>query len=246
MSPGAPAEGELMRLLTVDAETMVAAPALAGIARWNDAPRPRLCLAGCSVGDVVRVREDMDDRLARDLVALVRAEPPWADPDVEPQCIEAVLDLLAPGAVVTANILYSLRHDLAYAAGARMICGDTAEGEALLARLERQGMPRALLDAGFLSVGDFWDPWCAALVGEEIAAMAFAACLGERGAEVGVYTFPGFRSQGLAAAVTARWSRLDSLAGRDLFYSTSSANLSSQRVAERLDLPRLGVRLAIG
>jgi hypothetical protein len=50
----------------------------------------------------------------------------------------------------------------------------------------------------------------------------------------------------LAAAVTAGWSRLDSLAGRDLFYSTSTANRSSQRVAERLGLPRLGARLAIG
>jgi len=76
--------------------------------------------------------------------------------------------------------------------------------------------------------------------GEEIAAIAIAARLGEKGAEVGVYTFSNFRGRGLAAAVTASWSAMRSLDGRALFYSTSRSNRSSQRVAARLGLRLIG------
>ncbi len=107
-------------------------------------------------------------------------------------------------------------------------------------------MPPALHEAGFKSIADLWEPWCVAVEGEEVAAIAFAARLGVIGAEIGVYTFPGFRSRGFAAAVTAEWSSIPSLDGRALFYSTSRSNRSSQRVAARLGLRIIGASVGIG
>jgi predicted GNAT family acetyltransferase len=85
-----------------------------------------------------------------------------------------------------------------------------------------------------------------ALAGDDIAALAFAARLGERGAEIGVVTLPQFRGRGFAAAATAAWSALPMLQDRALFYSTHRDNLSSQRVIARLGLPFLGVSMRLG
>ena len=84
-------------------------------------------------------------------------------------------------------------------------------------------MPRHVVDAGFANVRDFWTPWCVALDGGVIAAVAFAARLGARGAEVGVHTFPDWRSRGPAAAVMAKWTYHPELASRELFIFTLHA-----------------------
>jgi predicted GNAT family acetyltransferase len=106
-------------------------------------------------------------------------------------------------------------------------------------------MPLHLVEAGFATLEDFWAPWCAATVDGVIAALCFAARIGPRGLEAGVYTFAAFRGQGLAAAVTAAWSSLPELADKALFYSTSLDNHSSQRVAKRLGLRRFAISLAL-
>jgi hypothetical protein len=49
----------------------------------------------------------------------------------------------------------------------------------------------------------------------------------------------------LAAAVTAKWSSHPELASRELFYSTTVANTSSQRVAARLGLQHLAIGLSV-
>jgi len=61
-----------------------------------------------------------------------------------------------------------------------------------------------------------------------------------RAAECGVWTLPGFRGRGYAAAVTAAWAALLRPSGRYLFYSTDADNHSSQGVARRLNLHPLG------
>jgi hypothetical protein len=63
--------------------------------------------------------------------------------------------------------------------------------------------------------------------------------------ELGVHTLSPFRGQGLAAAVSAAWAVLPSLADRALFYSALTDNRSSHRVVERLALPRFGFGLRI-
>jgi hypothetical protein len=211
----------------------------------DNSPGPRLCLAGCAGGNIVRLRDDVDDEIASEAQALTKAEPPWSDPSVAPHCLVALVKLLSPAEPATPALIYRLPNGLAYDTGATIIRGDSADGEQLLTRLSRRGMPTHLTEAGFTSRDDFWAPWCAAMEAGEIAAMAFAARLSARGADVGVYTFPGFRGRGLAAAVTANWSSLPSLRDRALFYSTHTTNRSSQRVAARLGLRRIGVSIRI-
>ncbi len=115
----------------------------------------------------------------------------------------------------------------------------------MLTRFADRGMPQSMLDAGFKGVGDFWEPWCVAVERDEIASIAFAARLGGIGAEIGVYTFPTFRAQGFAAAVTASWSSLPFLNGRALFYSRARSNRSSQRVTARLGLRMIGASVGV-
>lgn len=208
-------------------------------------PGPRLYMAGCRDGTRVRLRHEVDDETAGIIEALVSRQGPWVDPATDPAWLADLLARLAPVESVSRSTLYRLPHGLSQEAGASILRGDTAEGRAWLARLTEGGMPQHLLDAGFLGAGDFWEPWCVALEGETIAAMAFAARIGPRAAEVGVYSFPGFRGRGLAAAVTAAWSGLAELADRPLFYGTSVTNISSQRVAARLRLPVFGATMRV-
>jgi RimJ/RimL family protein N-acetyltransferase len=83
-------------------------------------------------------------------------------------------------------------------------------------------------------------PWAMAISAGQVVAICHSARLTGRGAEAGVWTAPGFRGQGHAAAVTAAWAALLAPSGRHLFYSTSDNNLSSQRVAARLNLRPIG------
>jgi hypothetical protein len=240
-----------LALLAVDLDALFVMSASGRIVRVNSPDgesAPRAVLAGCRSGNLVRLRHDVGEPTALDITALVRSEPPWSDPALPPGRLAALVSLLsraAPVDRVTRGIIYILPRNIRYSAATRIVSGEDAEGRRLLERLAREGMPRLLHDAGFKRVDDFWAPWCVALEGGEIAATAFAARLGTFGAEVGVYTFPGFRGRGLAAAVTAYWSSLAELADRRLFYSTQVTNRSSQRVAERLGLARLGASLSV-
>lgn len=200
-------------------------------------PGPRLFVAGCAGGQVVLARQDVDEAVAARARAL--AATPWSDLDAPHPRLDD-LAALFPGGEVSRALIYRLPRGVAFEAQAAFVESETVEGDRLLARLARDGVPPHLVEAGFVGLEDFWTPWCVALAGGEIAAMAFAARLGEQGAEIGVYTFPGYRGRGLGAAVTARWAALPELAGRALFYSTLTDNISSQKVAARLGLPRLG------
>jgi hypothetical protein len=240
-----------LALLAVDLDALFVTSTSGRIARVNSPdgePAPRAVLAGGRSGNLIRLRHDVGEATARAITALVQSEPPWSDPASPPGCLPTLLSLLsreAPVERVSRGIIYVLPRSLPCPAEIRIVSGEEAEGRRWLERLAREGAPQALRDAGFKGVGDFWAPWCVALESGEIAATAFAARLGPVGAEVGVYTFPGFRGRGLAAAVTAHWSSLAELADRRLFYSTQTTNRSSQRVAERLGLARLGASVAV-
>ena len=240
-----------LALLTIDLDVLFVMSTSGRIARVNSPdgePGPRAVVAGCRDGNLVRLRHDVGEPTARHITALVHSEPPWSDPASPPGCLAALVSLLsreAPVESVSRGIIYLLPPGLRRPAGVQIVSGDEPEGRRLLERIACEGTPRTLLDAGFKGVDDFWAPWCVALERGEIAATAFAARLGTFGAEVGVYTFPSFRGRGLAAAVTARWSSLATLADRRLFYSTQTTNRSSQRVAERLGLVRLGASLSV-
>ncbi|HZC45440.1 MAG TPA: hypothetical protein VE243_03130, partial [Candidatus Acidoferrum sp.] len=213
-------ESEDLRLLHVDIETMFVMSASGRIERQSApdrSPGPRVFFAGCPFGNIARVRYDIDDRIARKVLEVAATEPPWRDPDVMPRCAGRIVELLSDGQLPETHFIYRLPNRLRHEHTATIVRGDSADGRQMLARLAERGMPDYILDAGFKGIGDFWEPWCVALEGTEIASMAFAARLGEMGAEVGVYTFPKYRRAGLAAAVTASWASMPALNRRALF-----------------------------
>lgn len=235
--------------LTINASTVFVLDGQGRILRENDPDRsagPRLFASDCTAGNQVFVRHDVSDDVAGALTRAVEGGASSWSADKPPWLSEAVrlLERDAPVVSVETSVIYALPHGLDPPAR-RVVLGETDEGQALLRRLCETGMPPHLVVAGFLNVADFWDPWCAVLIEGEIASLAFAARLGEAGAEVGVYTFPAYRGQGHAAAATAAWTSLSQLEDRELFYSTLTSNRSSQRVAERLGLEQIGVGLRI-
>lgn len=233
-----------LAVLELDTRTMFVLDANGRILRENDpdrSPGPRVFIAGCPAGNLVRVRADVPD--AAEIERIVASAPPWFDALQPPPWLDRASASLGP-VTVTASLIYALpRH--AVQPAPMLVYSDTGKGAALIARLARDGMPAPLADAGFLSVADFWPPWCAVIQGQQIAAMAFAARLGPEGAEAGVYTFPAFRGRGLAGQATAAWSAMPELASRTLFYSTTVDNLSSRRVAARLGLRQIGSGLRL-
>jgi hypothetical protein len=240
-----------LHLLDLDVETMFVLSGSGRICRENDpdrSPGPRMFFAGCSRGNLARVGDDVDEQLAARLLAVAAETPAWREPEVTPQSIGKIVELLSsaqPVVTIGPGLIYELPNGIGYDHSATLVRGDSAEGERMLARLADRGLPQYMIDAGFKSVGDFWEPWCLAIEGAEIASIAFAARIAAKGAEIGVYTFPKFRARGFAAAVTASWSSMATLGDRALFYSTQKSNRSSQRVAARLGLRLIGASLRI-
>ncbi len=240
-----------LRLLHLDIETSFVISGSERIERENDpdcSSGPRLIIAGCPQGNLVRVHRDLENESALRLLAIAAEEPPWRDPDVLPRCLGKITDLLSrsqPAVTIAPGVIYHLPSATAYEHPAPIVRGDSPAAGQMLARLAEHGLPQWMLDAGFKGVSDFWEPWCVALAGNEIASIAFAARLSPAGAEIGVNTGPNSRGQGFAAAVTANWSSLPSLKGRTLFYSTRRANRSSQGVAARLGLRLIGTTLRV-
>lgn len=214
----------------------------------DGSPGPRFWLAGCASGNVFAVRADVDDVIAGEIAAIAATEPPFVEPGRLPWYLGRYLELLSRETSPPSRSLgltYDLPHDLPHDGGATLVDGDSPDGRRLHAVLSAQGMPDGLAELGFRSVSDLWPPWCAAMVGGELAAIAFAARLSADGAELGVTTARAFRGRGHAAAVAAGWSRLPALRSRTLFYSTDQANGSSQRVVARLGLRFIGSSLRL-
>jgi hypothetical protein len=239
-----------LRLLQVDIDTMFVMSATGRIERENDPDRssgPPVFLVGCPFGNLTRVRHDVDDDVAMRILEVAAKERPWRDPDAMPACAEKIVELLSDGqpAAVPTALIYRLPNGVRYEHSAAIVRGDSDEGRQMLARLADRGMPDYMQTAGFKGAGDFWEPWCVALDGTEIASMAFAARLGVSGAELGVYTFPKYRGRGLAAAVTAAWSSMSSLNQHALFYSPEKSNRSSQRVTARMGLRLIATSVRI-
>jgi RimJ/RimL family protein N-acetyltransferase len=209
---------------------------------------PRLYLAGCTSGNIMRLRHDVGDETAHAIEMFSGNEPLLASPDSTPVYLNDYIRLLGAESPVKrweAGLTWTFPTRLAYEHKETVVASETAQGDRLIARIVAEGMPQGLAEMGFAGVDDFWKPWCAALYGDEVASIAFSARLGPAGAETGVVTVPALRGRGYAAAATAGWASLPPLRGRALFYSTDRTNISSQRVAERLGLHFLGASISI-
>lgn len=242
---------DALELLDIDAATLFVHNPSGRILNENDpdnSAAPRMFMSGCETGNLLRLRADIDDRTAGEIRSLVANEPPLSEPDSVPQYLERYRELLAietPVEPKSFGVVHLLPHGLKYEHDAVLVQQGAAKGDKLFAVLQRHGLPKSVVEMGFADITHFWEPWCVAMAGDEIAAIAFAARLGETGATLGLATMPAFRGRGFAAAVTAGWSSLPQLQNRTLIYSTTRDNLSSQRVIERLRLPYIGTSLRL-
>ena len=238
-------------LLAIQVATLFVLTDSGRIQLENDPDRssgPRMYLAQCASGNIVRIRHDVGEETARAIDALVADELPLRDPDSRPRHVDDYVELLGAEAPVeqrSAGLIYCFPNHLEYEHDVMLVSSDTPDGDRLYARLADQGMPQALVQLGFAAAVDIWAPWCIALHEGEIASIGMTARIGPTGAEAGVITIPALRGRGFAAAATAGWAWLPSLYGRALFYSTDRTNEASKRVADRLGLRLIGASLRL-
>ncbi len=205
-------------------------------------PAPMLYMSGCEEGWIGYVREDVEDIVARAFDELILREPPVRSPGASPRFAYDYREIVGATAPLTAHNhgpIHRLPRGTSWPSEANIVCHGTPEGHALRTRIVRDGMPREMIEAGFTDLSHFWEPWCVALAGDAIAAIAFAARKSLLAADVGVYTIEAWRGRGLAAAVTAAWSTLLPRQPA-LFYSTHRDNAASRRVIAKLALPFVG------
>lgn len=183
-------------LLAIDVATLFITAGSGRILHDNAPNRsagPRLYLAGCKLGNVVRIRQDVGEETARAIERIAASEPPLCDST--PVHLDKYLQLLASEAPVEhwdTGLIWTFPKRLAYEHKAALVGSETPEGARLLARLKEQGMPPAMAALGFKEINDLWAPWCVALHEDEIASVAFSARLGPAGAETGVARFRRF------------------------------------------------------
>jgi hypothetical protein len=239
-------------LLTTDTAAMFVTDDSGRMLRQNDpehSAAPVMHFSGCETGNLFLLRSDISAPVAQQVAALVTREPPFAELGARPLFIDRYRELLGLDAPLPERSFAQIHHlprGLSFEHHATIVKQGTEEGDKLFAELKRHGLPAAWRAMGFADVSHFWNPWCMALVRGDVAAIAFAARLGESGAEIGVATLPAYRGRKLAPAVTAGWSSLPQLGARALFYSTTRDNSASQRVIARLGLPLVGVSVRLG
>jgi hypothetical protein len=206
----------------------------------------KILLSGCTEGNIGLLAADLDDARRKEITHLFASEPPLVGFAQHPVHLAAYTKILGGPAKISIGLNWHLPHDIRAPVAVRMVRSGTEEGDALMRRFRDEGTPPPLVELGFTNEDEFWLPWCAVFDGDGIAALSFAARLGEQGADLGLVTVPTFRGRGFGAAATAAWAAHPALARHTLFYSTTLSNLSSQRVVARLRLRFIGTTCRIG
>jgi hypothetical protein len=202
-------------------------------------------LGGTQSGNVLRLRDDVPDRTAARIEALVARESPLRSVDSVPRYIDEYLALLgraADGGHHRSGVTFVVPDGFVWSADATVVASGTAAGERLLEEIDARGMPRGLRELGYT---ELWAPWCVTIADGTVASVAETVRLGANGVEVGVATVPEFRRRGLALAATAGWATHPSNRSRVRFYSAHSENRASQRVARALGLRFVGATFTI-
>jgi hypothetical protein len=233
-----------IQLLAIEIETLWVKNdrgRLLGTREANGRAPPHLVIAVSHDSQIAAMGNDLPDGLASDLAEAVAASPPPARSGSPPAGLARCRQLLesSVGAVeIYSGPSYVLPPDAAFPSTAEIHRSDGGGIDAL----QGKNSGRAGWSPGEwrqLLRGDL-GPWAMATIGGRVVAICHTSRLGDRGAEAGVWTDPGFRGQGHAAAVTAAWASLFDRRRFVLFYSTSADNFSSQRVTARLQLREIG------
>ena len=197
-------------------------------------------IAATRDGQALFVGSEVPDALLPALVDAVDDAPPASSPDDEPATLSTCRELLAATCA-----------PLSQRAGPVYLIQPWApvETRTRIVRSDEPAVERPRLVNPGTWGEDEWDElldgalgsWAMAVVDGSVVSITHTpGPMGERVAEVGVWTHPDHRGRGYAAQVTATWADILRPSGRHLFYSTDAANRSSQQVAARLGLRLLG------
>ncbi len=248
MSKGADAgNGKLpsdIQLLAIEIETLWVKDDRGRLLRTREAngrAAPHLVIATSGDSQMAAIGKDVPDALASEVERAVAGSPHPPNPATAPVALARYRQLLesSVGPVeISSGPSYVVPPATAFPSTAEIQRSDGGDIDAL----QSKNPGRAGWSPGEwrqLLRGDL-GPWAMATIGGQVVAICHTSRLGDRGAEAGVWTDPGFRGQGHAAAVTAAWASLFDHSQRALFYSTAAENLSSQRVVARLHLREIG------
>lgn len=197
-------------------------------------------IASCASGQALWIGAEVPAPIADQLEAAFARSALPRDPTEAPPALEGC-----------ARILETTAGALARGAGPSYLIppGTAVASEVVVERSDRP-LPAGLRAANPgnwdpVEWGELLDgrlgPWTLVMAGAQAVSICHTpGAMTARAAECGVWTAPGFRGRGLAAATAAAWVPLVRAPGRWLYYSTDADNRSSQRVAERLGLRLLG------
>ncbi len=195
----------------------------------------------CSAaGQALWIGADVPDALASELAATFDPAPAWMVPAQPPPALEVCRRLLDGGGRAlpcSGGPSFLIEAAPQLGSGLRIERSDASTEDVLRNANPGNWHPvewDELLD-GCLG------PWAMAIEGGRIVSICHTPVpVTARGAECGVWTDPASRGRGYAAAVVSEWAAILRSSGRSLFYSTHADNLSSQRLAGRLQLRPLG------
>jgi len=219
-------------LLQVQAETLfVHDPAGRIVAENEPVPRPcaRFFFARTRTGNLWRVRHDVPGEIARQLDTLAASEPVNDTLEAPPVRLEAMREALR---------VDDTPPEMEFGPAFRFP-GEIPEPDGITR------VTRANLEILRPMVPDFGDlerefergePSLVKLVDGTPVATAFSSHLGERAAEVGVWTMEEHQGRGYATALVAAWARAARESGLIPLYSTEWENLASRGVARKLGL----------
>lgn len=195
---------------------------------------PRLFIGRTTEGNRWHCRHDLPESLAREIDALLAAEPPSAELRAPLRCDEPLRALLNGHAPITS--VWS---------GPAWWC---PEGVAA-----PRPIPAVRLTASTALATNFpgWardfansQPCIAVLDGDDAVAVCCSSRLSPDAAEAGADTLPDYRGRGYAASAVAAWAAAIRATGRLPLYSTGWDNLASQGVARTLGLIPYGADLS--
>jgi hypothetical protein len=199
---------------------------------------PPLAVAESDEGCAALVGAGVSDDLAEELGRLAALPTTPGQPPVAVSRGGALLAGVCGPTVASAAPSYLVGPGTAYTSSARILTH--ADPASDIGGLLRDGNPEGWPASEWLDLLEGrLGPWAMAYEEGQVIAVCHTPVASGGGAEAGVWTRPGFRGRGHAAAVTAHWAR-SFPPGRHLFYSTTSDNRSSRRVASRLGLRPLG------
>lgn len=224
-----------LELLHIEIETLWPADARGRISG------PDLVIASSADGCAAAIGAAVPDELAAVLARTVAESAPQTDlstaPPILEECRQALEDRLGPVAhMPTSGPSYLVPKNVAFRSEVTLVRSDSPDVAPLRGANPGNWQPQEweqLLDGQL-------GPWAMATHDGAVISICHTPRYSPRAAEAGTWTRPDFRGQGHAAATTAAWAALLRPSGRHLFYSTSSTNLSSQRVATRLGLRPIG------